>query len=293
MRAKTILSMLFLVSLGVVVTLYFKSLPQRVSPSDPPAGEFLDAAVPLAPGTLLRARDVVWGRSVHIVESGQILRPSTAARERKPDLDDQTRAGVYGDALRVGVAAGEPIRWDNIVKPGDHDFLQIVLPPKARAITIPIGAGIGLLSAGDRVDVILTQTFKDNIPFKRRSVGETVVEDLRVLMVDGGDPRSVPVSRGSGHMVTLEVTPEQAEKINVAAELGKLSLSLRGGSSGPDQPIAASMTNRGRTMVIKPAWADDVSPALDGIFTSEKTVATQNSAVEIFHGSKREIVKPE
>jgi Flp pilus assembly protein CpaB len=89
------------------------------------------------------------------------------------------------------------------------------------------------------------------------------------------------------------VTPEQAEKISVAAELGRLSLTLRGRGNATDQTIATSITDRHRTMVIKPTWAGDVSPALDRIFTSDKVVAAQRSAVEVIHGSKREIVKPE
>ena len=46
------------------------------------------------------------------------------------------------------------------------------------------GASTGILYPGDRVDVILTQTFKNDPPLARRSVGETVVENLRVLAID-------------------------------------------------------------------------------------------------------------
>ena len=72
--------------------------------------------------------------------------------------------------------------------------------------------------------MILTQSFKnDDAPLTRRSVSETVVENLRVLAID------VPKTPGSGGglTVTLQVTPAQAETVNVAQELGKLSLTLR------------------------------------------------------------------
>ena len=84
---------------------------------------------------------------------------------------------------------------------------------------------------GDRVDVILTQTFKNDPPLTRRSVSETVVEDLRVLAIDAPDGKTEQAGNGFGRTVTLEVTPEQAEKINVATELGKLSLTLRSASA--------------------------------------------------------------
>ncbi len=67
------------------------------------------------------------GEPPHAAELGQISRPSAAAGETKPNLDELARSDVYGAALRIGLAAGDPIRRGNIVKPGDRDFLQMVL----------------------------------------------------------------------------------------------------------------------------------------------------------------------
>src|SRR6516165_9646735 len=130
------------------------------------------------------------------------------------------RAEVYGAALRNGVEAGEPISRGAIVKPGDRDFLRVVLLPGARAIAIPVatsGASTGILYPGDHVDVVLTQTFKNDPPLTRRSVGETVVENLRVLAIDAPDSKPTAPGNGFGRTVTLEVTPDQAERVNVAA----------------------------------------------------------------------------
>jgi pilus assembly protein CpaB len=295
MRAKTILSVLFLISLGVVAMLYLQSLPQRINASIAAAKETLVATMPLAPGTLLRAEDVTWKRTSRAAELGQISRPSAAAGETKPNLDQLARAEVYGAALRIGLVAGDPIRRGDIVEPGDRDFLQIVLAAGSRAITIPLapsGASTGLLFPGDHVDIILTQTFKNNAPLMRRSVSETVVESLRVLAVDAGNAKPTAASNGFGRTVTLEVTPEQGEKINVAIELGKLSLTLRGVSS-TGHMIGASMPGTGKTAAVKPTWAGDVSPALGGAMPPEKVVAAEQPPVEIIHGIKRETVKPQ
>ena len=123
-------------------------------------------------------------------EPGEIVRPSGGARQTKPEIDEEARAVVYGAAMRPAhdTAAGEPIRRGSIVRPGDRDFLQVVLTPGSRAIAIPVttgGASTGLLYPGDRVDVILTQNFKgESAVITRRSVSETVVENLRVLAID-------------------------------------------------------------------------------------------------------------
>src|SRR5580693_9086849 len=152
--------------------------------------------------------------------------------------------------------ADQPIDRGAIVKPGDRDFLQVVLSPQTRAIAIPVatgGASTGILYPGDRVDVILTQTFKNDPPLTRRSVGETVVQNLRVLAIDPLETRPNGSANGFGRTVTLEVMPDQAEKVNVATELGKLSLTLRS-ISGTDGIAAASTPGPGKASGIKPTW---------------------------------------
>jgi pilus assembly protein CpaB len=295
MRAKTILTALFLISLAVAVIVILRAMPtQGDANANTPKEEILVATVPLAGGTLLRAQDVTWQVVPRPVEPGEILRPSEAARQAKPEIDEETRAGVYGAAIRPArdTAAGEPIRRGSIVKPGDRDFLQVVLSPGSRAIAIPVatgGASTGLLFPGDRVDVILTQNFRgEATAITRRSVSETVVENLRVLAIDALDAKG---GGSFGRTVTLEVTPEQAEKINVATELGKLSLTLRS-VSGRDGVVATSTAGPGQATGVKPTWAGDVSPALGGAMP-EKAIIVQQPPVEVVRGSKREAVKTE
>jgi pilus assembly protein CpaB len=295
MPAKTILTLLFLISLGVMVIVYVHALPQRVNANTPGAmTEILVAAAALPSGTLLRPKDVNWQPTGN-PQPGQVLRSSDAVGIANAGLDQQALAEIYGAALRTGVATGEPFRRNGIVKPGDRDFLQVVLSPGARAIAIPVatgGASTGLLSPGDRVDVILTQTFKNDLPLARRSVSETVVQSLRVLAVDPADAKATGAGSGFGRTVTLEVTPEQAEKVNVAAELGKLSLTLRsvitaGGGVTSFLPGSAS------TASVRPTWAGDVSPALGDAARPDKAITAERLTVEIIRGSKTATVKPQ
>jgi pilus assembly protein CpaB len=303
MRAKTILTILFLISLGVAVIVVVRAMPQVAAASAQEAArdEILVATTPLAAGTLLRPQDIGWQRAKGDTEPGQIIRPDTAARETKPELDEEARSVAYGAALRQPLAAGDPIRRADIVKPGDRDFLQIVLSPGTRAIVIPVhtvdrpGSSARFLGPfpGDRVDVILTQKFQqDTLPLTRRSVGEAVVENLRVLAVAAPDPKPASsVATGNSEItipLTLEVTPEQAEKITVARELGKLDLTLR--SLGPSDGVVASATSGpSRPSAIKAVWAGDVSPALGGAMP-EKPVTVERPPVEVIHGTKSERV---
>src|SRR5689334_22254848 len=107
MPAKTILTLLFLISLCVVVILVFRVLPQRMTGHTAAKDEVLVAATTLHAGSLLRAKDVAW-RQGGSVEAGQIVRPAIAAGNSAPELDQQARE-VYGATLRSNIAAGEPI----------------------------------------------------------------------------------------------------------------------------------------------------------------------------------------
>ena len=293
MPAKTILTGLFLISLGVVAVLGLRALPHQVTSAA--KQEILVATTELPSGTLLRAKDVTWQPIVGTAEPDQVQRPLGVIGAANLELDQQARAEVYGAAMRAAVMAGDPIRRSAIVKPADRDFLRIVLSPRARAIAIPVatgGASTGLLYPGDHVDVILTQTFKNDPPLTRRSVSETVVESLRVLAIDAPDAKPVGGSNSFGRTVTLEVTPEQAEKVNVAAELGKLSLTLRS-ISGTDGVATASTPGRAQLTGVRPTWAGDVSPALAVATPPSKVIVAVQPPVEIIHGTKIGTVKPQ
>jgi pilus assembly protein CpaB len=307
MRAKNLLlTALFLGSLIAAVIAFVHMMPKGSATAK--KEQILATTVALSAGTLLRAPDVTW-QAVSETEPNQIVHPTAVALEAKPGLADETRASVYGAVLRHPLTAGEPIRRGDFVKPGDRDFLQVVLTPGSRAIAIPVstgGASTCLLSPGDHVDVILTQNFKNdsapdmrNTPVTRRSVSETVVENLRVLAIDTPDPKATggpanPANGNFGRTVTLEVTPDQVEQINVAAELGKLSVALRS-VTGPANLASASPIDNSDRMVgntekaerPKAKWAGDVSPALYGA-AEPKPVALAPLTVQVFHGAGKE-----
>ena len=293
MPAKTILTLLFLISLGVIAIVSLHALPQRVNANTVGArSEILVAVATLPAGTLLRAKDLNW-QPTNRPEPDQIFRAAGGLGNTTLEIDQQLRTEVYGAALRIGLATGESIRRDGIVKPGERDFLQVVLSPGARAIAIPVttgGASTGLLYPGDRVDVVLTQSFKNDSLLARRSVSETVVQSLRVLAVDAIDPKLTGAGNGFGRTVTLEVTQEQAEKINVAVELGKLSLTLRSIITA-DASGAAFSPASSRTAGVRSTWAGDVSPALIDAARPDRAATAERPSVEVIRGSKSAAVK--
>ena len=176
------------------------------------------------------------------ITRGQILKPTDLAARPWPDAAisaDYIVAGtppeksLAGAVAREPIAAGEPIIKTKVVVPGDRGFLAAVLQPGMRAISVPVDAtsGIsGFVFPGDRVDILITlpvpQEGTNSTSGYQHKAAETVLRDVRVIVIDqrldSKDGQAV-----LARTVTFEVTPKQSEVIAVAAELGKLSLSLR------------------------------------------------------------------
>ncbi len=183
------------------------------------ATEVLVAVEPMSAGRFVKPEDLRWqpwpldNVADAYIEQGEMV------------IDD-----FIGSVVRTGVAEGEPITLNRVVKPGDRGFLAAVLTPGMRAISVPVDetSGIaGLVFPGDRVDVILTHAVRQDTAegVQVRRASETVLTDVRVLAID----QMVEQSAGPvlANTATLEVTPEQAEKVRVMLQLGSLSLSLR------------------------------------------------------------------
>ncbi len=100
-----------------------------------------------------------------------------------------------------------------------------------RAIAVQVEEAVAaaeLIQPGDRVDVLVTIRAHDK---KRHSVTKVVLENVPVLAVAGARSKSAkPAESGSpapSNVMTLEVTPDDAEKLALAASEGHVQLVLR------------------------------------------------------------------
>ena len=214
----------------------------------------LVAARTIALGTLLRKEDIAWKD----VMPGEV-RPGYLMRGQVSEAE------FLGAISRRNFAQDEPLIASEFVKPGDRQFLAAVLKPGSRAISIFVDAAqsaAGMALPGDRVDVILTQSFGEQATDPgRKTVSETMLRDVRVIAIDQSLTPSTNVAAAIStearipKTVTLELLERQAEALMVAAQLGKFQLAVL-----PLERVAVEhpeeQTESG------PVWASDVSPAL-------------------------------
>ena len=136
-------------------------------------------------------------------------------------------------ALRA-IAQGELILANRVGGFGEKVTIVQTLAPNHRAMAITVSAETGVggfVTPGDFVDVILTQGSGDEM-----RTG-TILQNVRVVGVDQDSNEQndqVQVAR----TVTLEVTPDEGQKIAMAQRAGTLSLSLRNLTEEvADQPL--------------------------------------------------------
>ncbi len=198
-----------------------KEAPPPVQVAAPPPVEtdsVLVATRDLPAGTVLADADLSW----HAWPKGQVTQGAI-----QKSVTPNAMSELRGMVVRSEMLAGDPLRRERLAK--DSGFLSAVLPTGTRAVAIDL-ADQGKTSAGgfilpnDRVDVICTFHPDDGTT---TFVSETILNNIRVLAIgqtvqDKAGERTV-----IGGTATLELTPEQAEKVVLAKRTGELTLSLR------------------------------------------------------------------
>lgn len=173
---------------------------------------------------------------------------------------------LTGRVVRNALQPGEPILEAKLAPQGTQGGLSAVIGEGRRAITVRVNDVIGVAGfalPGNYVDIIVnTQKDGDRNSNRDQNISKIVLERILVLAVaqevnrDETKPKVV-------NAVTLEVTPEQAEKIDLARSVGSLSLVLRNQIDPGDVSTAGATkeTLLGAAEVVKVKAADQPAPA--------------------------------
>jgi pilus assembly protein CpaB len=235
-------------------------------PSAPITSTIVVAAAPLGFGVALAPENIVeipWASS------------------KVPDGAFTTKDELLKDGRRVVLTPmqrNETILRTKITGPGQRASLSSLLEEGRKAVTVRVDdvRGVaGFVLPGDRVDVVLIR--QDN----RDNTSDILVQHVKVLAVDQliNERQEQPTVAKA---VTLEVTTEEAQKILLASNVGKLSLILR--QAGQSQPEYAK-----RITDIDLGFAPPATPATVGSAPSEPPVRIQptTSQVDIVRGTTR------
>jgi len=138
------------------------------------------------------------------------------------------KQGQPARVLRISVVKGEPIVETRLAPPGATGGLASIIEKGKRAMTVSVNEIVGVAGfalPGNYVDILVsTQDDKAKEPSKQ--ISKIVLEQVLVLAV-AQEAKQGETKPRVVNAVTLEVTPEQAEKIDLARSVGSLTLVLR------------------------------------------------------------------
>jgi pilus assembly protein CpaB len=187
---------------------------------------------------------------------------------------------VFGKVNRVKILANEPILESRLAGEGAGLTVRLEAGKRALALRVDEIVGVsGFIVPDDRVDVILTTTPLGAA--QDAKISKIVLQNKRVLSV----AQSTEQKDGKPQLarsITLEVTPEEAEKLSLASQEGQIVLALRG--LGDDAQLTTIGSNKRDLLSLAPAPRK----------TSGGTVVpTQPDKyrVEVILGSNRNVVE--
>lgn len=134
---------------------------------------------------------------------------------------------VVGRSLLSPLAENEPVLESKLAPRGAGPNISAAIPDGMRAITIPVTEVVGVAGfvvPGSAVDVVVTASTPD---YKGGSVTKTVLEDVTVLAV-GQQVQADKEGKATApyQVVTVLVTPEEADKVAMANSVGQNRLQL-------------------------------------------------------------------
>lgn len=150
--------------------------------------------------------------------------------------------GESGDQTRTvlrTIEPGELILQSKVSGFGESVRLATQVAAGKRAFTLPIDAvsGVaGLIAPGDRVDILLTRTIE------REMKTSVVLQNILVIAIDQTANTENARAR-LGATATVEVDPTEAQKLTLAQQVGRLTLTLRGVNesvAAPADPVGVS-----------------------------------------------------
>lgn len=199
--------------------------------------EMVDVVVP--------GRRLLQGESIR--QADLLIRPIPVAYVDSNSILQSNFTDALGQQLAFDVDEGKPLLWAHLEGGRSRTFSGLV-PEGARALTVrvdEINSISGFLQPGDRIDLLMTHGLgSENSVFP-------LIQNLNVIatgLQTRVDKNSVGGGKRSFTTITVNVSPDNAQKITLAQKMGKLTAVLRNPEDleavSPQPMTAAGLFNK-------------------------------------------------
>jgi pilus assembly protein CpaB len=280
MRKSNLIILVLALAMGTIAALMARSWIAAHTQKVEQIGTIVVAAAPLAFGTVLspdNLAEIPWSHG------------------KLPEGAFATKTDVLKDGRRVALNAierSEMILASKVTAPGQRASLSVLLEEGQRAVTVRVDdvRGVaGFILPGDRVDVVLLRA--ETQQGETENSADVLLENVKVLAIDQlvNDKQDQPAVATVAKAVTLQVSPQQAQKLLLAGNVGKLSLILR-------QAGEARLAQAGRVTDSDIGFAKrepKATPKAISVATADKgpltaisqTLKSNTVKVTIYHGT--------
>jgi pilus assembly protein CpaB len=196
---------------GFLAMSVYRNLQSRTAASNPAGADVIVAARDIQIGTRIGDGDV---KTVRLPAADL------------PVGVFSSKSKLLGRGAILPISKGEFLLPSKLAAENSGSGLPSLIPPGMRAVSVRVNdvvAVAGFVIPGTRVDVLLTGTPVGG----KEPVTTTVLENALVLAAGqrlehsaAGEPQTVPV-------ITLQVTPDDAQKLTLATSEGRIQLALR------------------------------------------------------------------
>jgi pilus assembly protein CpaB len=277
-RTRLLMIGVLALALGLLASVYAYKNLQKTGGNTEPGIEVIVAADDLQVGTKVSERDI---KVIHVNASDL---PAGAPRRK---------ADVLGHGVILPITKGDFILQTKLG--GENQSgLPALIPPGMRAVSVRVNEVVsvaGFVTPGTRVDVLLTGT-PGNGGDQQTT---TVLQNVQVLASGHTLERTSTGEAQNTAVITLLVSPDDAQRLTLASTEGHIQLALRNPLDTRQDDVPASNSRglyRGvsapapasaepkvhRTAPVKPAATPPVQPQT-GV------------SVEVFAGDKKSEVK--
>ena len=262
-------------AMGALVSFaVYKNLQSTRSANPAPGEEVLVAADDLQVGTKIEEKDI---------------KPVRFPSSDLPAGVFHFKNKVIGRGVVLPISRGEFILTNKLAGENAGAGLPGLIPPGMRAISVRVNdttSVSGFVLPGTRVDVLLT----GNPGGSNEQQTTTVLENVAVIATGqklernaAGEPQITPV-------ITLLVSPDDAQKLTLAANQGKIQLALRNPLDTRQEELAAAKADALYKITAAPAPS---APSRPRSRPAVAPVAVTPAApapytIEIWKGDKRE-----
>lgn len=263
-------------AMGAFVSLFVYRNLQVGRAKAVPGEDVLVAADDLQVGTKLEEKDV---RYEHF--------PSSALPAGVFHRKDR----LLGRGVVLPISKGEFILTNKLAGENAGYGLPALIPPGMRAVSVRVNdttSVSGFVLPGTRVDILLT----GNPIGSGEQQTTTVLENVAVLATGqklerntAGEPQTYPV-------VTLLVSPDDAQKLTLATNQGKIQLALRNPLDTKQQELAAARADSLYKFAAPPVRTEaPTRPRPQRVAVAAPPPPPAAYTVEIYKGDKKEDTK--